>query len=100
MPGTSAPGPFRLWHAEDNFGFAKAVSEAGGEVLLDSRLPPVPASAHHQKFVLLASRDERRNVAYLGGIDVCFDRWDRPAHDAAPERQVHPDMVAPTGGLT
>ncbi len=87
VPGTEAPGPFRFWHARDNYEFAHAVSEAGGEVVLDSRLPPVPASAHHQKFVLALSKSSERNVAYLGGIDLCLDRWDRSSHDAAPERQ-------------
>ena len=87
VPGTEAPGPFRFWHAKDNYEFAQMVSAAGGEVVLDSRLAPVPASAHHQKFVLSISKNSERNVAYLGGIDVCLDRWDRSAHDAAPERQ-------------
>ncbi len=87
VPGTEAPGPFRMWHAEDNFAFARAVKSAGGEVVLDSRLPAVPASAHHQKFIVATSKDATRDVAYLGGIDVCLDRWDRPAHDAAAERQ-------------
>ncbi len=87
VPGTEAPGPFRFWHARDNYEFARAVRQAGGEAILDSRLAPVPASAHHQKFILTTSADSARNVAYLGGIDVCLDRWDRPEHDAAPERQ-------------
>ncbi|MEQ1717577.1 MAG: hypothetical protein ABL907_16635 [Hyphomicrobium sp.] len=88
VPGTESPGPFRLWHAKDNYEFAREVVAAGGEAVLDSRLAPVPASAHHQKFIVLTSKEQQRNVAYLGGIDVCFDRWDRPAHDAAAERHV------------
>lgn len=87
VPGTQVPGPFRFWHARDNYEFAHAVTSAGGEVILDSRLAPVPASAHHQKFVLALSKRSDRDVAYVGGIDICLDRWDRPAHDAAGERQ-------------
>lgn len=87
VPGTQMPGPFRFWHARDNYEFARAVTSAGGEVILDSRLAPVPASAHHQKFVLALSKRSDRDVAYVGGIDICLDRWDRPAHDAAGERQ-------------
>ncbi|MCB1507073.1 MAG: metallophosphoesterase [Hyphomicrobiaceae bacterium] len=87
VPGTEMPGPFRFWHARDNAEFAKAVTSAGGEVVLDSRLAPVPASAHHQKFILALSKRSERDVAYVGGIDICLDRWDRPSHDAAKERQ-------------
>lgn len=95
VPGTQMPGPFRIWHAKDNFEFAKAVRAAGGEAILDSRLALVPASAHHQKFIVSTSRTDDRHVAYVGGIDICLDRWDRAAHDAAPERQAdHMDIGA------
>ncbi|MGE0203112.1 MAG: phosphatidylserine/phosphatidylglycerophosphate/cardiolipin synthase family protein [Hyphomicrobiaceae bacterium] len=95
VPGTQAPGPFRFWHAKENYEFARMVQAAGGEAILDSRLAPVPASAHHQKFVVAVSKEVERNVAYVGGIDVCLDRWDRPAHDAAAERQQ--DVVRSAG---
>ncbi len=87
VPGTRAPGPFRLWHAKDNYEFAKAVNTMGGEAILDSRLAKVPASAHHQKFIVATSKTGGSSVAYVGGIDVCLDRWDLAAHDGRPERQ-------------
>lgn len=87
VPGTQAPGPFRLWHAKDNYEFAKSLNSVGGEAILDSRFAPIPASSHHQKFIVSTSRDGKRGVAYVGGIDICLDRWDRAAHDDAPERQ-------------
>ncbi|MEZ5816489.1 MAG: phospholipase D family protein [Hyphomicrobiaceae bacterium] len=87
VPGTRMPGPFRLWHAKDNYDFARAIREFGGEALLDSRLARIPASAHHQKFIVATSKSGGSSVAYVGGIDVCLDRWDHAAHDGAPERQ-------------
>ncbi|MEZ5853923.1 MAG: phospholipase D-like domain-containing protein [Hyphomicrobiaceae bacterium] len=87
VPGTRAPGPFRLWHAKDNYDFATAINALGGEAILDSRLAKVPASAHHQKFIVATSRTGGSSVAYVGGIDICLDRWDLGAHDGRPERQ-------------
>ncbi len=87
VPGTALPGPFRIWHAKENVEFAKAIRAAGGEALLDGRLAPVPASAHHQKFIISTSSRDDRNTAYVGGIDVCLDRWDHSEHDNPHERQ-------------
>lgn len=94
VPGTEVPGPFRIWHAKDNVEFAKAVIEAGGEAQLDSRLAPIPASAHHQKFIVVTSNNTERNTAYVGGIDVCLDRWDKSSHDAPRERQTDHVRIA------
>ena len=96
VPGTELPGPFRIWHAKDNAEFAKTVIAAGGEAQLDSRLPPVPASSHHQKFILAMSRDDARHVGYVGGIDICLDRWDTPSHNSARERQTDRVQFAQT----
>lgn len=87
VPGTRMPGPFRLWHAKDNYDFAKSINELGGEAVLDSRLAPVPASSHHQKFIVAVSKTTGKSVGYVGGIDVCLDRWDHSAHDGPLERQ-------------
>lgn len=87
VPGTDMPGPFRLWHAHDNREFCDQVIALGGDAILDSRLPDVPASSHHQKFILALSSTPQQSAAYLGGIDVCYDRWDHPPHDNCPERQ-------------
>ena len=87
VPGTSMPGPFRMWHAKDNWAFCSALNAAGGDAVLDARFSRMPASAHHQKFIVATSSEPEHNTAYVGGIDVCLDRWDQAAHDNAPERQ-------------
>lgn len=87
VPGTNALGPFRIWHALDNREFCDRLLAVGGDAILDSRLSLVPASSHHQKFIVALSSEPKSCAAYLGGIDVCFDRWDQPAHDQAPQRQ-------------
>lgn len=87
VPGTDVPGPFRLWHALDNREFCDRVIAAGGDAILDSRLSLVPASSHHQKFVAAIASDPAKSAGFLGGIDICYDRWDQPAHDQAAERQ-------------
>ena len=82
-----APGAIRAWHAEDNRLFCEAVRTAGQEAVLDGRFSPKPMSSHHQKFVLVESSNPAQTRAYAGGIDLCFDRWDTPAHTSPPERQ-------------
>ncbi|MGE0055949.1 MAG: phospholipase D-like domain-containing protein [Hyphomicrobium sp.] len=86
-PGTDMPGPFRLWHAWDNREFCDEIIKIGGDAVLDSRLSDVPASSHHQKFIVASSSEPSSTAAYLGGIDVCYDRWDHPPHDNCAERQ-------------
>lgn len=87
VPGTDMPGPFRLWHAFDNREFCDEIIKLGGDAILDSRLSDVPASSHHQKFIVAESSDPAQSAAYLGGIDVCYDRWDHPPHDNCAQRQ-------------
>jgi phosphatidylserine/phosphatidylglycerophosphate/cardiolipin synthase-like enzyme len=68
-----------------NRGFAEALSEAGAESLLDTRIRA--GGCHHQKFVVLrhAGRPEL-DIAFLGGIDLCHGRNDDRDHagDAQP----------------
>ena len=81
-PGFEAgPGPLKQAGPADNMGFARGILAAGGDAILDSRLPPNPLSSHHQKFIVATSKDPKQTVAFIGGIDVCDDRWDTPAHD-------------------
>jgi phosphatidylserine/phosphatidylglycerophosphate/cardiolipin synthase-like enzyme len=57
----------------------EAIVAAGGECLLDMRVRT--RGSHHQKLVVLrhAGRPER-DVAYVGGIDLCHGRRDDHAH--------------------
>ena len=62
------------------------VNAAGGQCLLDMRVRT--GGSHHQKFVVLRhpGRPER-DVAFLGGIDLCHSRRDDATHRGDPQRQ-------------
>lgn len=83
-----------LWRSHlDRFQFSEAenrhlgeeIEAAGGECLLDMRVRP--GGSHHQKLVVLRhpGRPER-DVAFVGGIDLCHSRHDDATHrgDAQP----------------
>jgi phosphatidylserine/phosphatidylglycerophosphate/cardiolipin synthase-like enzyme len=60
------------------------VNEAGGRVLLDERVRP--AGSHHQKLVVLRFRSHpERDVAFVGGIDLCHGRGDDERHTGDPQ---------------
>ncbi|MGW7456031.1 phospholipase D family protein [Streptomyces sp. NPDC054787] len=63
----------------ENLRFEQEIAAAGGECLLDMRVRP--GGSHHQKLVVLRhdGRPER-DVAYVGGIDLCHNRNDDAAH--------------------
>jgi phosphatidylserine/phosphatidylglycerophosphate/cardiolipin synthase-like enzyme len=71
----------------ENRHLGEEIEAAGGEVLLDMRVRPV--GSHHQKFVVLRhpGRPER-DVAYVGGIDLCHSRRDTADHHG--DRQTQP----------
>ena len=63
-----------------NAELARDVSDAGGEVLLDSRTRR--AGSHHQKFVVIRHPGRPdRDVAFVGGIDLGRSRNDGGRHD-------------------
>lgn len=60
------------------------VNDAGGEVLLDQRIRR--AGSHHQKLVVLRRpTDPGRDVAFVGGIDLCHSRRDDATHAGDPQ---------------
>ena len=63
--------------ATENFDFATAINEAGGQALLDERV--ARDGSHHQKLVVLHRAGERRK-AFLGGIDLSHGRRDDHRH--------------------
>jgi phosphatidylserine/phosphatidylglycerophosphate/cardiolipin synthase-like enzyme len=77
-----------LWRSHlDRFRFSlqehrdlgKAIVAAGGECLLDMRVRT--RGSHHQKLVVLRHRGRpERDVAYVGGIDLCHGRRDHRDH--------------------
>ncbi|MGT2426696.1 phospholipase D family protein [Amnibacterium kyonggiense] len=62
----------------------REINEAGGEVLLDQRVPLF--GSHHQKlFVVRRRGDPSRDVAFVGGIDLCHSRRDDADHEGDPQ---------------
>jgi phosphatidylserine/phosphatidylglycerophosphate/cardiolipin synthase-like enzyme len=67
------------FHQSENRLLGETVQAAGGECLLDMRVRA--GGSHHQKLVVLRHRDHpERDVAYLGGIDLCHGRKDDHTH--------------------
>lgn len=62
----------------------RQINDAGGEVLLDQRVRLF--GSHHQKLVVIRRRDDSsRDVAFVGGIDLCHSRRDDADHDGDPQ---------------
>jgi phosphatidylserine/phosphatidylglycerophosphate/cardiolipin synthase-like enzyme len=65
---------------EENQHLGEHIEAAGGEVLLDQRVRV--GGSHHQKLVVIRHPDEpARDVAFVGGIDLCHSRRDDATHD-------------------
>jgi phosphatidylserine/phosphatidylglycerophosphate/cardiolipin synthase-like enzyme len=72
--------------AHENRLLGEDINAAGGECIRDMRVRP--GGSHHQKFVVVrhAARPER-DVAFVGGIDLCHSRRDTAEHLGDPQRQ-------------
>jgi phosphatidylserine/phosphatidylglycerophosphate/cardiolipin synthase-like enzyme len=69
---------------EENQHLGDDIEAAGGEVLLDQRVRV--GGSHHQKLVVLRHPgDPSRDVAFVGGIDLCHSRRDDASHDGDPQ---------------
>ncbi|WP_426324072.1 phospholipase D family protein [Microbacterium sp. E-13] len=67
-----------------NVHLGRRINEAGGEVLLDQRVRLF--GSHHQKFFVIRHRDDpARDVAFVGGIDLCHSRRDDADHRGDPQ---------------
>jgi phosphatidylserine/phosphatidylglycerophosphate/cardiolipin synthase-like enzyme len=72
--------------AQQNDRLGKQLNQAGAEVLLDQRVRRF--GSHHQKLFIIRHRDEpQRDVAFVGGIDLCHGRRDDAAHEGDPQQQ-------------
>jgi phosphatidylserine/phosphatidylglycerophosphate/cardiolipin synthase-like enzyme len=72
------------FHSQKAFALGKALEKAGGECLRDMRVRT--GGAHHQKFVILRHRDDHsRDIAFVGGIDLCHSRRDSVEHLGDPQ---------------
>ncbi|MBM9503107.1 phospholipase D family protein [Actinacidiphila acididurans] len=79
----------------ENAHLGEEIEDAGGECLLDMRVRA--GGSHHQKFVVLRhpGRPER-DVAFVGGIDLCHSRHDDARHGGDPKAQPFAAAYGPT----
>ncbi|TMR87834.1 phospholipase, partial [Nonomuraea basaltis] len=78
----------------ENRHLGEDIELTGGQALLDTRTKP--GGSHHQKFVILRhDRDPARDVAFVGGIDLCHSRRDDAAHEGDPQRAPMPAVYGP-----
>ena len=70
--------------SEENALLGKQLQQRGAEALLDMRIRM--GGSHHQKMVVIRYRDDpTRDVAYVGGIDLCHSRRDDAEHHGDPQ---------------
>ena len=93
--GTTVRALLWMWNVPDNPVFVTGINTLNlpnGKAILDERLLKLSltnptVSSHHQKAVVLSSDGE--HWAYVGGIDIAFDRWDTTEHNNPPGRKRH-----------
>jgi phosphatidylserine/phosphatidylglycerophosphate/cardiolipin synthase-like enzyme len=74
------------FNSKENRRFGAVIEEAGGQCLLDMRVRPL--GSHHQKLIVLRhTEDPQRDVAYIGGIDLCHGRRDDREHRGDPQAE-------------
>ncbi|HEX9100308.1 MAG TPA: phospholipase D-like domain-containing protein [Candidatus Dormibacteraeota bacterium] len=72
--------------AKENRHLGVQVNSAGGEVLLDQRVRL--GGSHHQKLIVIRHAEgSDRDVAFVGGIDLCHSRRDDADHHGDQQRQ-------------
>jgi phosphatidylserine/phosphatidylglycerophosphate/cardiolipin synthase-like enzyme len=72
--------------AQENQHLGRDINEAGGEALLDQRVRR--GGSHHQKlFVVRHPKNPERDVAFVGGIDLCHGRRDDERHLGDEQQQ-------------
>ena len=85
--GTSSASP-----PSENRQLGQDLQERGAEALLDMRVRT--GGSHHQKFVVIRHRDDpARDIAFVGGIDLCHSRRDDADHLGDPQAQTMADGV-------
>jgi phosphatidylserine/phosphatidylglycerophosphate/cardiolipin synthase-like enzyme len=81
--------------ARQNRTLGQQLQERGAEALLDMRVRT--GGSHHQKMVVIRHRDDpSRDIAFIGGIDLCHSRRDTIEHLGDPQ----PFAMAPEYGDT
>lgn len=79
----------------ENRRLGKALQDRGAEALLDMRVRL--GGSHHQKMVVIRHRDDpTRDIAYVGGIDLCHSRRDNAEHGGDPQALEMAEEYGPT----
>jgi phosphatidylserine/phosphatidylglycerophosphate/cardiolipin synthase-like enzyme len=79
----------------ENRRLGKALQNRGAEALLDMRVRL--GGSHHQKMVVIRHRDDpSRDIAYVGGIDLCHSRRDDADHNGDPQALTMAQEYGPT----
>ena len=82
------------FHLEHHLELSQQINDAGGLVLLDQRVRP--AGSHHQKLVLLRhATHTERDLAFVGGIDLCHGRRDDARHLGDPQVEELDEQYGP-----
>ena len=72
------------FNAAENRLLGRQLQQRGAEALLDMRVRM--GGSHHQKLVVIRHRDHpERDIAYVGGIDLCHSRRDDATHLGDPQ---------------
>ncbi|MHB8587437.1 MAG: phospholipase D family protein [Candidatus Dormibacteraceae bacterium] len=80
--------------AKENRHLGEQVNSAGGEVLLDQRVRL--GGSHHQKLVVIRhAAGPEKDVAFVGGIDLCHSRRDEADHDGDRQHQTMAPVYGP-----
>jgi phosphatidylserine/phosphatidylglycerophosphate/cardiolipin synthase-like enzyme len=70
--------------ASENRLLGRQLQGRGAEALLDMRVRT--GGSHHQKLLVIRHRDHpERDIAYVGGIDLCHSRRDDSSHRGDPQ---------------
>ncbi|MBC7594787.1 MAG: phospholipase, partial [Kineosporiaceae bacterium] len=70
--------------AGENRRLGRDLQQRGAEALLDMRVRM--GGSHHQKMLVIRHRDDTaRDIAYVGGIDLCHSRRDDADHRGDPQ---------------
>ncbi|MDX6372895.1 MAG: hypothetical protein QOD98_1883 [Nocardioidaceae bacterium] len=80
----------------ENLHLDRALLKRSVEAILDMRVRT--GGSHHQKLVVIRHRDDStRDIAYVGGVDLCHSRRDDADHHGDPQTQ---DNLAEEYGAT
>lgn len=83
------------YSTESHHRLGELLQERGADIQLDMRVRS--AGAHHQKFVVIRHADQPvRDVAFVGGIDLCHGRRDDARHLGDPQAEELASEYGPT----